>query len=314
MGGLFSTLNKKSLPDIYIDLENAQPKDEKESATYEAFRSEVIEPSISIFGRFSNYQDGQDLVAASFTNKESTEAKETAWEKISSNIQLQMEVYSFAATVADHFMRLINLVLESATSNDATDVFASMPTITKSFADCFDIILRFDEIKLTLPKLLNDLAFFRRSAQQYNEDGHLDELLEKSNLSTIFWASATPMLSETINQLSNSYPQDSPNFQKCLNLLGSISDVCTAIAKGSSDAAERPLLLCLRCIVGAVLMYDHLSPTGAFCNQAHFHCKEAMELLVNYKPQQTGLINAIKYSSKHIEDHNSNPKITALFQ
>ena len=221
-----------------------------------------------------------------------------------------MDVFNFAKTISEHFIFLIRAVMDSGNS---TDVFADMPGITKCFVDCFDIILTFDEIKLTLPKLINDLAFFRRNVQNYNEDGSLDDILDMSNSTTIFWASSTPMLSEAITAIQNTFPLGSPEFNQVLTLFGSVSDVATSILKKHKFDNEKPNKLCLRCIVGAVLIIDNISPQGAFLPKSSFHIKDAMDVLVNFQPKQTNLIDAIKYSSKHLKDPNSDPKIKQMF-
>lgn len=312
MGGLFSSLGKKSLPDIYLDLENAEPQSEQESQIFNEFRSVVLDPSVSIFERFSQYKDGQDLAAIALANP-SPEAKEAAWNAIYPNVQLQMEVYRFAKSLSEQFIKIIGTIIKRIEQSHSSDFFSEMPAVTKSFIDCFDIILTFDEIKLTLPKLLNDLAFFRRNLPSHNDDGSLDELLDASNSSTIFWAAPTPMLNEAISSIQATYPQNSPDFEKLLFLFGSVSDVATSILKRHQFDNEKPNKLCLRCIVGAVLIFDHLSPTGCFTSRPLFHVRDAMEVLVNFQPQQKSLINAMKFSSKHLGDTNADPKIKQLF-
>ncbi|OHS96506.1 Protein FAM49 like protein [Tritrichomonas foetus] len=310
MGGLFSTLNKKSLPEIAIDLEKAPSP--AEEPIFNQFRSTVLEPSISIFEQFSKYKDGQEFAALALSNP-SEETKGNAWDAILPNIYLQMEVFDFAKKVSDQFIKLINVVM-TKTANNSFDVFSEMPAITKCFIDCFDIILRFDEIKLTLPKLLNDLAFFRRNVQNYNDESQFDDLLDKSNSSTIFWAASTPMLNDAITTLQTTYQANSPDHEKLLVLIGSVSDIATMLLTRSQHTNPTQDMLCLRCIVGATLIYDHINSQGAFLTKSNFHVKEAMEAVVNFSPKQNNLINAVKYSSKHLGDATSDPKIKQLFQ
>ncbi|KAH0793943.1 DUF1394-domain-containing protein [Histomonas meleagridis] len=312
MGGLFS-LSKNSLPNIYINLEKALPKGDNEREVFNDFMKNISDPSASIFSRFSNYKDGKLLIANSLTNP-TPENKETAWETVYPNILLQMEVYSFAKTVTEKFTNLIHLVLKLI-SEGTTDVFEKSPAITRCFAECFDIILRFDEIKLTLPGLLNDLAFFRRNAASHNFNSKLEDVINNSNYSTIFWAAQSPMLNDVIEALRSKYKSGSHDFEMLLKLLGSVADICTSIAMNeSSPDAERAKILCLRCVVGSTLIIDHLNPEGAFLQNSFFHVREGMEFLVGYTPRQTGLISTIMYSSKHLNDPDADPKIKQLLQ
>jgi len=310
MGGLFSTFGFSSLPDLNIDLGNVSPKDPQEEDILRTFRSAIAEPYVEILNKFRGYKDGQSYASLALSTP-TQENKDTAWEAIMPNVLLQMEIYSFSKKISEYFVELVRVVMDIA-ADKAIDIFANKPVITKCFADCFDIILRFDETCLTIPKLVNDLAFFRRNAPLRNNDGSLDDLIENSNLSTVFWAVPMPFLSNTIGQLSQSFKLSPESFEKLLVLLGSVVDVCTALGLKNIENVEKPMLLLLRCIVGATIMLDHLSPQGAYSG-ARFHVKEAMELLVNYEPKQMGLINSIKYTSKHLSDPTSDPRIKTLF-
>ena len=311
MGGRFSTSRKRGLPDIYVDIESAEPKDEDERRLCESFVQNVKEPSADIFERFSQYEDGQALAAAALASP-SEEARNTAWAKVLPNVQLQMEVYEFAQSLAEMFGNLLRAVIDKLDQGQTT-VFEEMPALTKTLAECFDTILRLDEIKLSLPNIVNDLAYFRRNCIHYNQNNELDNVLAMSNETTIFWASPTPMLSCVIGKLTKEYPESNEAFGKLLMILGGVSDVCTSMLTNHRFENEESNKLCLRCIVGAVLMYDYLSPTGAFGTKTKFHVREAMEILVTFEPKQNALINAIKYSSKHLGDESADPKVKALF-
>ena len=310
MGVLFSS-SKRSQPQLYVDILNAEPSTESEKQLYNDFQDTIFIPAQDKFQRFSAYRDGQQLAAKSLTDP-SPETKEAAWQAIFPNVKLQMEMYKFAKSVSKKFTELLETV--SNLAHDKTiDVFVNMPIAIKCFVFCFDIILTFDEIKLLMPNLLNDLAFFRRNAAPRNQ-GDLDEIITDSNISTVFWAAPTPMLSDVINTLQATYTPASDAHAKILNVLGCVCDVCTGILKNHRFDEEHPNKLCLRCIVGATLIYDHLAPNGAFTPKQKFHVREAMELLVGFEPKQTSLINAIRYSSKNLNKDGVDPKIANLFK
>ena len=304
MGGLFSF---SSLPNVFFDLDNVSPSDEQENQIYESFCSIVKEPHVQILEKFRNYKDGQAFASIALSSP-SQENKNVAWEAILPNITLQMETFQFGKKISEYFVSLIKIVMDLATDK-AIDLFSNKPVIIKCFAYCFDIILRFDETSLTLPKLVNDLAFFRRNAPSRNQNGEFDDIIEISNLSTVFWAIPMPFLSNVISLLQSTFKNNIELFEKLIILLGTVIDICVSIGLKSSELNEKSMLLLLRCIVGAILMFDHLYPQGAYNNNNKYHIKEALELLINFQPKQIGLINAIKYSSKHLNDQNVDPKI-----
>ena len=271
----------------------------------------VIIPSEEIFNKFSQYKDQQELATQAMTNP-TQENKDAAWDAIYPNIQLQMQVYHFAQTITKEFVSLLNVVLELV-SNSNTNIFADFPAVTKCFALCFDICLKFDNHVLTLPKLSIDLAFFRRNAKSRESTDEIDQFLDDSNRSTMFWATPMPFLSEVIKAVQQEY-QININNQNAephsvVQIFGAVSDVCTSIGTKSEDNNLR--LLCIRCITGAILLYDHTNPKGAYY-KPKFHLKEAIEFLCSYQPKQTGLINFIKYSSRTYENPTTDPNIKAI--
>ena len=59
---------------------------------------------------------------------------------------------------------------------------------------------------------------------------------------------------------------------------------------------------------------DTIELAGKEYQASYFGIKDSMKLLVKFQPKQTSLINAIVYSSKHLKDDQSDPKIQRLFR
>jgi hypothetical protein len=297
-------------------LDNAKPQSPEEQALYDEFIGQISGQAQEIIQNFRAYKDAQVAVAAAMTDPSET-SRENAWNEILPNARLQMGVFAFTETLAVRFCKLLRFVLSKAGNvygKDIVDVIARLPAMAKCIANSFDYILTLDEIKLNIPKLVNDLAYFRRTANIFNTDGSLDDFLEKSNKTTMFWAVPNPVLSFVISSLARDFPRATDHDSQLLILLGSVADVCTSIVVGHPDTVEPTMKLCLRCLVGAVLMFDHLSDGGAFLVKSDFHVRNGMELLVKYEPKQIALINAIRYSSKNLRANGSDPRILALFQ
>jgi hypothetical protein len=164
------------------------------------------------------------------------------------------------------------------------EIFQAMPLLTRTIADGFNLIPTLDEIRLGIPKLLSDLAYFRRDLGAYNTESRFDAALERSNETTIFWASPTLFLSAFIRLLGTQFPPASPKYQLMLMFLGSVADIgawLLLFGKSQNDVMNK---LCLRCIVGGTLMVAQLSPAGAFAKPFKFHVLKTMEVLVKYKP------------------------------
>jgi hypothetical protein len=307
MGGLFSSL--KPLPEVYIDLQNVTPNQGREAELYEKFNSTVIEPAAEIFNKFAAYKDGQKEATQAMVSP-TQENKDIAWNTILPNIYVQMEIYNFFIKVTNEFVHLVEVVLEL--SQETKDLFfTEYPALTKCFALCFDMILKFDTQLLMLPKLVNDLAFFRRNATARNQNSEFDDLINDSNQTTVFWATQMPFLNKTIQALKDKFSSQPETLPRVYYTFGSVADVCTSIGRKSTN--EELTVLCLRCMTGAILIYDALSPTGAF-NKPEFHLKESLEFLASHEPKQSGLINFIMYSSTTFDKPTTDPKIKTLLK
>jgi hypothetical protein len=311
MGGLFST-RLRPLPDVQIDLESAEPCSDQERSVVSHFREAVLQASPAILERFAAYRDAQGAAAAAISNP-SDATKAAAWEAVCPNVELQMEVFDFSHALARQFRELLRAALERVSPEFDASAFASVPGLARAIAQSLDLIFTLDELKLAAPKLINDLAYFRRNANAFNTAGQFDRLLERSNETTVFWAAPAPVLALAVQWLAKDYPPAEEAHVKALGLLGGIADLGTAILAHHPEGSDARNKLCLRCIVGGTLMYDQTAAAGAFAPPHSFHVKQGMRLLVAFQPKPVALINAIKYGSKHLSEQQSDPEIRALF-
>ena len=130
---------------------------------------------------------------------------------------------------------------------------------------------------------------------------------------TMFFGTGNPVLSRSISTLKSKYGGNDALLNKILSIFTSTADICTATIVHHNIERQDTQILVLRCITGATLMYDHLSPTGAFNKQVPFANYDALKTVHDFQPKQTALINAIKYSSKHLQDPTTLPSIKELF-
>lgn len=76
---------------------------------------------------------------------------------------------------------------------------------------------------------------------------------------------------------------------------------------------EETHLLVLRVMVGLVILYDHVHPVGAFVRGSHIDVKGCIRLLqaqpaVKAEP----LLNALRYTTKHLNEENTPKNIRNL--
>ncbi|EDX09980.1 GD12856 [Drosophila simulans] len=76
---------------------------------------------------------------------------------------------------------------------------------------------------------------------------------------------------------------------------------------------EDTKMLVLRVMVGLVILYDHVHPEGAFVRGAHVDVKGCVRLLqaqpaIKAEP----LLNALRYTTKHLNGENTPKNIQRL--
>lgn len=310
MGNLFSSLGP--LHAVNIDLRNVTPKEGVEANTYNQFQEKVLKPANELYTKFMDYKDGQDLVKAAI--RDSSQAnKDAAWNHILPNVYIQMDGYHFSETVSTEFVNVISSVL-NIIGNSKMDFFTEYPALTKCVADGFDVCLKFDQIPIKKPMLQNDLAYFRRNCPAHNQDGSFDSLFMESNMSTVFWGSKMPFTTKFVNDLKTKYKDNPEKFNLAIQLVGLVADCCTSICTKNENPSPELCLICLRCLTTAVVIYDYIHPVGAFCHDAKYHYREAVDLILNYSPKQSDLIDILKYSTNTLSKPTTDSKIKELLK
>lgn len=71
---------------------------------------------------------------------------------------------------------------------------------------------------------------------------------------------------------------------------------------------EETSLLVLRVMVGLVILYDWVHPSGAFCRSSSVDVKGCVKFLQQQPPAKAEpLLNALRYTTRHL-NHHSTPK------
>jgi len=283
MGCLFGQI-RHPLPESTVDF-GASPSSPDETNVVNQFQEKILTPSSSVISRLEGYQDAQALIAASISNP-SEDTKTAAFNAVLPNVQFQSEVFDFTSTLVDSFIDLLDFVLNQMSPGvTALSVLIQCPAVVKSFAECLQIILKFDAVILTLPKLLGDLAYFRRSASRVQNSEEYDSLMQKTSEITMFFGTSNPVLSRLISSLGSHFGDDAQvvNF---LSVFASLIDLYTSSLFKDAISEESQKILALNGITGATLLYDFSSANGAFNSTVPIAIGEAMNQLCVFEPQE----------------------------
>lgn len=312
MGSVLSCGAGTRLPDVFIDISNPNPQNPDEIEAVRVFNEKVGNKAANFFERFANYKDAQNAVAAAITNP-SEENNNKAWDIVLPLVKFHEEVYDLVLEWIGEFEKLLNYCIKRRNIN-FIETLDQNPAVTVCLINFMGYIIKFDEIKLGLPKLLGDLSYFRRSANKHFDIDGVEDLYQKSSTLSFFFANQSPFLDQLTQTLSSDFAAG--NLKHVLELLASLTDICTSMKKNPSHHLNpENSIKILTGAVGCILIYDHLSSEGLFHQKSPIQLYFIMEEIVNFSPKQDNLINTIKYSPKHSITQEPTPQnVRNLFQ
>jgi len=314
MGNLLAGLmrDKSVAYDMFLDFENAQPGDDDERITYDKV-SQLFHDAPMVLEQLGSYAGATDLIRQAIANPANENA---TWQQLIPLISQLKYFYEFSNNLSE----VIPLLLKALCTDDPARALEEKQSLTKMFAEVLQFVLTFDELKMTNPAIQNDFAYYRRQLGRRKTDGSTPESVVSealANKMTLFYASPTPMLIVTNNTTTKFVNEEggvpSENVTNCLSVMAA---VCKEMVD-SPDAAARfkskdTIMFCLRVMVGVIILFDHIHPTGAFNKKATIDIRGSIRLLKDPSRSTEGLVNALKFTTKHLNAEDTPKSIKAL--
>ncbi|KAK5898079.1 hypothetical protein CgunFtcFv8_015527 [Champsocephalus gunnari] len=215
--------------------------------------------------------------------------------------------------------------LTSETYDDPTQHLEREQALAKQFAEILHFTLRFDELKMTNPAIQNDFSYYRRTLSRMrinNVPAECENEVnnELANRISLFYADATPMLKAlsdgTTKFVSENKNLPIENTTDCLSTMASVCKVMLETPEYRSRfASEETVSFCLRVMVGVIILYDYVHPVGAFAKSSKIDMKGCIKVLKDQPPNSVeGLLNALRYTTKHLNDESTNKTIKSMLQ
>eukprot|EP00732_Lithocolla_globosa_P005264 Lithocolla_globosa_v1_NODE_5339_length_1258_cov_20.252702.p1 type:complete len:321 gc:universal NODE_5339_length_1258_cov_20.252702:1091-129(-) len=317
MGSLLTILRGKNnsiTTDIFIDFENAKPTD-AEKEVYSSVE-EVISKGSGLLETLQNYT-GQAAAISKAISSPSKETEEAAWNAVVPQVIILKDFYEYSTKLDECIPKL----LQELCSGNVIQKLEERQATAKLFADLLHFVLLFDDLKMTTPSIQNDFSYYRRTLSRLKmtdaQGENMQQLAvrdELANYMTLFFAVPTPMLNaistSTSNFVNSGSSVPSENVTECLATMASICYNAVAENKFEQKSTE---LYCLRVMVGVIILYDHIHPEGAFCKTSSINIKQSIKLIQGIKmPEGDGLLNALRYTTKHLNDDDTPKQIKAL--
>lgn len=318
MGGLLSFLTSDHVKgvDIILNFEGAEPQSEDEKRIH-AQVATVLNKGPGILEKLTHYPGCEEFIRKAITSP-GPENEEAAWNAVLPAVDQLKEFYDFSLELEECFPKLLIALCRELPK----DSLANQQALAKQLADVLDFVLRFDDAKMINPAIQNDFSYYRRTLNRMKlskKDMNLTIRDELANRMSLFFAYPTPMmnaLSETtvkfLNEDDSGVPKDNVT-----DALATMANVCQHMIEEKTFPSESTNLLCLRAMTGAIILYDHLQPLGAFHKKSPINMRGCILVLKNYPPSggsspAAGLLNAIRFTTKHLNDIETPTNIKQL--
>ncbi|XP_031650888.1 protein FAM49A isoform X2 [Oncorhynchus kisutch] len=328
MGNLIKVLGKdlENCPHFFLDFENAQPT-EAETAVWNQV-SAVLEEAHGILAELQSYNGaGQEIRevrgGVPSQNPGDLQLQEKAWNAVCPLVAKLKRFYEFSLRLENALRSL----LEALTSPPYAPMqhLEREQALAKQFAEILHFTLSFDELKMTNPAIQNDFSYYRRTIsrnrlnnQQLEAENEVNN--EMANRMSLFYAEATPML-KTLSNATTKFVSENKTLpiEDTTDCLSTMACVCRVMLETPEYRCRftntDTMLFCMRVMVGVIILYDHVHPVGAFAKTSKIDMKGCIKVLKEQPSNSVeGLLNALRYTTRHLNDDSTSKQIRALLQ
>ncbi|TKS88934.1 Protein FAM49A [Collichthys lucidus] len=336
MGNLIKVLGKdlENCPHFFLDFEKA------ETAVWNQV-SAVLEEAHGILAELQSYNGaGQEIREVSIKQQQSIRAEQSSYSAAIQNpgdLALQEKAWNAVCPLVAKLKRFyeFSLRLENALRS-LLEALTSPPyapmqhlereqALAKQFAEILHFTLSFDELKMTNPAIQNDFSYYRRTIsrnrlnnQQLEAENEVNN--EMANRMSLFYAEATPML-KTLSNATTKFVSENKTLpiEDTTDCLSTMACVCRVMLETPEYRCRftntDTMLFCMRVMVGVIILYDHVHPVGAFAKTSKIDMKGCIKVLKEQPSNSVeGLLNALRYTTRHLNDDSTSKQIRALLQ
>ncbi|XP_074697728.1 LOW QUALITY PROTEIN: CYFIP-related Rac1 interactor B [Strix aluco] len=324
MGNLLKVLTCTDLeqgPNFFLDFENAQPT-ESEKEIYNQVNV-VLKDAEGILEDLQSYRGAGHEIREAIQHPNDEKLQEKAWGAVVPLVGKLKKFYEFSQRLEAGLRGLLGAL--TSTPYSPTQHLEREQALAKQFAEILHFTLRFDELKMTNPAIQNDFSYYRRTLSRMRinnvpAEGENEVNNELANRMSLFYAEATPML-KTLSDATTKFVSENKNLpiENTTDCLSTMASVCRVMLETpeyrSRFTNEETVSFCLRVMVGVIILYDHVHPVGAFAKTSKIDMKGCIKVLKDQPPNSVeGLLNALRYTTKHLNDETTSKQIKSMLQ
>uniref|UniRef100_A0A915C0X5 CYRIA/CYRIB Rac1 binding domain-containing protein n=3 Tax=Ascarididae TaxID=6250 RepID=A0A915C0X5_PARUN len=309
--------SRPSLPEVavFLDFENASPC-ESELHLF-SLADKVLEQAGSSLEDVASYGPGASVeIRLAIQQPNNAEAQSRALDLLD-RLVAKIRMYYELSQRIEQLVPLILWELCSGPLPPAEQLEALQATC-RQFARLIDFVLSFDALKMCTPALQNDFSFYRRTMSRETGGTYVIPI-ELTNTISLFLASPTPMLSAlTTATIKFVVTHSDLPVTNTTDTLATIVQACHYMVETEENwerMSEFSRLFTVRVMVGAIILYDHIDNAGVFCRESPIDIRSVVEL-IKAQPkndQVESLLNALRYTTKHLNDGSTPKSVRALF-
>lgn len=327
MGNLLKVLNdksgKKAGAGFFIDFEKAEPTAE-ERAVYDEVHA-VLEKSTHVLQELSQYRGAGEAIRMAISHPKDESEQSKAWDAVCPLVTKLKAFYDYSSEVEGMLPR----ILQELCQEDPASTLENKQALAKQCAEILSFVLKFDDLKMNNPAIQNDFSYYRRTLSRLKmQDPTSDDSAvvnnEEANRMSLFYAYPTPML-RCVSEATTKFVSENKAIpiENTTNCLAMMSSICRIMAE-TPAYYERfteadTLQFCQRVMVASVILYDHVHLVGAFKKGSQIEIKATIKVLKMHQGDNpegesftNGLMNALRYTTKHLNDEDTPKAIKAL--
>jgi len=329
MGNLLKALNDKSGKragqDFFIDFEDAKPTD-GEKVTFDKVQA-VLNKSKDILAELEAYSGAGDFIRHAISNPNSEDLQVAAWNAVCPLVTKLKTFYDYSSEVETALPELLtSLCMESP-----LEALEKYQALAKQCAETLSFVIKFDDLKMSKPEIQNDFSYYRRTLsrkkmQEPSSDDNAVVNNEEANRMSLFYAYPTPML-RTVSESTTKFVTENKEIplENTTDCLAMISTVCRVMVESNNyydrfTNKDDTIKFCQRVMVAAVILYDHVHHLGAFKKGSAIDIKHTIKSLKMHNTDTpegeafyTSMMNALRYTTKHLNDDDTPKQVKALF-
>ncbi|XP_008584605.1 PREDICTED: protein FAM49B [Galeopterus variegatus] len=313
MGNLIKVLTRDidhNAAHFFLDFENAQPT-ESEKEIYNQVNV-VLKDAEGILEDLQSYRGAGHEIREAIQHPADEKLQEKAWGAVVPLVGKLKKFYEFSQRLGPCSITTST----AATSLLLTYVHAVTP---------FKCSLAPVHPWMTNPAIQNDFSYYRRTLSRMRinnvpAEGENEVNNELANRMSLFYAEATPML-KTLSDATTKFVSENKNLpiENTTDCLSTMASVCRVMLETpeyrSRFTNEETVSFCLRVMVGVIILYDHVHPVGAFAKTSKIDMKGCIKVLKDQPPNSVeGLLNALRYTTKHLNDETTSKQIKSMLQ